>query len=193
MRAQSAYLLSATVALASGGCSTAVKQAYYGVRGAQGKFYEVKVVDPGVLAKYKSVRVEPFTNEIGDCVPPQVIAEVNEQTPKSLAESGLFYPDGKAVRVKGRIVHFTGKSGLKGSVGSVIGGSEECVCRVELLDGESGQVIGEAICWGIVKSAVRRGSGELGAGVGKGVENWIEKRLPEDVREKRKEELKKKE
>ncbi len=176
--------------LASTGCTTALKQTYYGVTGAKGKFYEVKVVDSGVLATYRSIKVEKFTNELGERVPPKVIAEVNERTPQMVADAELFYPDGKSLVVKGRIVHFTGKSGLKGSVGSVIGGGEECVCRVQLVDGASGDLVGEAVCWGIVKSAIRRGSGELGEGVGDGVVKWLEERLPDDAKETRKKEIK---
>jgi hypothetical protein len=106
----------------------------------------VKVVDPNVLAGYRSARVAPFTNDLGARVPASVITEVNEEVPETVAESKLFYPDGKPLRIAGRIVHFTGRSGLEGAVGSVIGGAEECVCRVQLLDGDSGQLVGEAVC-----------------------------------------------
>ena len=177
--------------LGSTGCTTVLKQTYYTARGAQGKFYEVQVVAPSVLANYQSVHVEPFTNELGERIPPAVIAEVNEQTPKAVAESGLFYPEGTPLRITGTIIHFTGKSGLKGSVGSVIGGAEECVCRVQLLDGGTGKLIGEAVCWGTVKSAVRRGTGELGIGVGKSVTEWLKERLPDEVKEARRADLEK--
>jgi hypothetical protein len=183
------YIWLAAVVLGSSGCTTALKQTYYTARGAQGKFYEVKVVNPDKLAAYRSVRVEPFTNALGQRVPPEVIAEVNENTPKAVAEANLFYPTGKLLLIKGSIIHFTGKSGLRGSVGSVIGGGEECVCRVQLLDGESGELVGEAVCWAVVKSAVRRGSGELGVGVGEGVTEWLEKRLPGPIKKARKKEL----
>jgi len=171
------------------GCSVAAKQAFYTVMGAQGKFYETSVVSPSLLASYRSIRVEPFTNELGDRVPPEVVAEVNDHTPEAIAESALFYPEGKPLRVTGRIIHYTGRSGLQGSVWSVAGSAEECVCRVQLLDGISGDLVGEAVCWGAVKSAVRRGSGELGTGVGKGVSKWIRKRLPEEEKERRRAEL----
>ncbi len=172
-----------------GGCTTALKQAYYTAVGAQGKFYELKLVEPSVLATYRSIRVEPFTNELGERVPPEVIAEVNDHTPEAIAQSALFYPEGKLLVVKGAIVHYTGRSGLKGSVMSVVGSAEECVCRVRLLDGDSGDLVGEAVCWGAVKSAVRRGSDELGTGVGKGVTKWISKRLPEEEKERRRADL----
>jgi len=193
MLRKSAFIWVAALGLGSTGCMTAVKQTYYGVTGAQGKFYELKKVNPDVLATYRSVRVEPFTNELGAHVPADVIAEVNGNTPRTVAAEALFYPEGKPLKVEGTIIHFTGKSGLQGSVGSVIGGSEECVCRVRLLDGESGTLVGEAVCWGIVKSAVRRGSGEIGVGVGRAVTKWLERRLPKEVAEARREELKKKE
>ena len=78
------YVGLAAVTLGSTGCTTVLKQTYYTARGAQGKFYELKVVDPNVLASYRSVRVEPFTNVLGERVPTGVIAEVNEHTPQML-------------------------------------------------------------------------------------------------------------
>jgi hypothetical protein len=179
-----------TMAIGLTGCSTLVKQGVHTVLGAQGKFYEVEVVNPTVLATYESIRVEPFTNELGPRVPADVIREVNHNTPLTVDGAHLFYPEGKRLRVRGRIVHFTGRSGLVGAVGSVISGAEECVCRVELLDDASGERIGEAICWGEVKSALRRGADEFGEGVGKGVAAWVERRLPEHVVKARREELK---
>lgn len=177
------------LAFGSSGCMTAVKQAYYGVRGAQGEFYEVQVVKPAQLATYRSIRVESFTNELGPHLPAEVIREINEHTPEAVAGKNLFYSSGKKLVVTGQIVHFTGKSALKGSVGSIIGGGEACVCRVQLKDGESGEQIGEAVCWGLTKSAVRRGSGELGIGVGKAVSSWLSKRFPKEVKESRRKDL----
>jgi hypothetical protein len=101
----------------------------------------------------------------------------------------LFYPEGKQLVVTGRIIHYTGNSALSGAVGNIISGGEFCVCRVQLTDAESGQQIGEAICWGVIKSAFRRGSEEFGIGVGKGVAGWLSERLPVSVKEKRHEVL----
>ena len=164
----------------AGGCGTLFKQAYHSVRGAQGKYYEIEVVDSEVLATYKSIRVESFTNELGDCVPRDVVFEVNSDTPTQIDEKHLFYPEGKQLIVTGRIIHFTGRSALKGAVGSIISGGESCVCRVQLKDADSGEQIGEAVCWGEVKSAIRRGSGEFGVGVGKGVAEWISDRFSKE-------------
>ena len=54
----------AVLFLAATGCSTAAKQAYYGVKGAKGEFYELKVLDQDVMVTYKAIRFEPFTNEL---------------------------------------------------------------------------------------------------------------------------------
>lgn len=190
MRSRLASIGLAVGLLGTLGCSTVIKQTYYGVTGAHGKFYEVVVVDPAALTSYRRVIVQPFTNELGAPVPSEVVAAINHAIPVVLAEEGLFYPDGKVLRIEGRIIHYTGKSGLEGSVSSVIGSGEVCVCRVQLMDDATNRQIGEAICWGVVKSAIRRGPEELGIGVGKGVAKWIEKRLPEHVVEARQAELK---
>ena len=177
--------------LGSTGCMTAAKQALYTVVGAQGEFYEVQVVKPAILAGYRAVRVESFTNDLGQRVPFEVVDEVNAQLPEILGrKSSLFYPEGKQLLVRGKIIHYTGRTSLAGSIMSVVGSSEECVCRVQLLDEDSQALIGEAVCWGQTKSALRRGTGELGQGVGKGVAKWIRERLPVEERDRRREELK---
>jgi len=179
----------AMLTLTATGCTTVLKQAYYGIKGADGKFYELKTVDPDVLATYKAIRVEPFTNELGEHMPEKVVNTINEFAPKTVNEACIFYPEGKTLIVNGKIIHFTGQSGVEGSVGSVIGGGEVCVCRVQLTDADSGDLVGEAICWGIVKSAVRRSSEEMGVGVGKGLVGWFEERLPEENLNTRQREL----
>lgn len=171
-------------ALVSTGCTTAAKQAYYGVTGASGEFYELAVVDSDALATYERVRVEPFTNALGPHTPESVIAEVNRNLPRYLKEEGLFGPEGRELVITGEIKHYTGQSGLGGSVASILGGMV-CVCRVQLRDGETNELLGEAMCWGEVKSALRRGSEEFGRGVAKGVAKWIERRLPEAEVERR--------
>ena len=171
------------------GCSTILKQTYHTAVGAQGKFYELEKVDPAVLETYRAVKVEPFTNALAAHIPPEVVGTINANMPRVIAEEGLFYPDGKLLRVTGSIIHYTGKSGLTGAVGSTIGGSQDSVCRVQLLDDASGKLIGEAICWGSVKSALRRGAEEQGIGVGKAVAKWVSRRLPEGVAEQRRQEL----
>lgn len=174
--------------LLSTGCFTAAKQAYYGVTGASGKFYELEVIDGDRLATYRSFTIEPFDNSLGPHLPGDVLAAINAQLSQRLADSKLFYPDGKALKITGTVTHYTGKSGLQGSVGSLLGG-QECVCRVQLRDAETGEIIGEAMCWATVKSAVRQGPGEFANGLGKGIAKWVSKRLPEEELAKRQEEL----
>ena len=117
-------LLASLLAPLAGCRGTLLKQGYYAVRGAKGEFYEVQVVNPQQLAAYESIRVEPFTNDLGERVPAEVIAEINRNTSEIVAESHLFYPEGKQLVAQGRIIHYTGKSGLMGSVWSIAGSTE---------------------------------------------------------------------
>ena len=174
------------------GCGTAAKQALHTVMGATGKFYEVKVVDPAALAGYRRIRVDRFTNDLGSMLPANVITEVNDKVPAAIVDTDLFGDSGKVIAVRGTIVHYTGRSALTGGVGSIIGGGEVCVCRVRLVDGESDKLVGEAVCWGTVKSAVRLGTGELAKGVGKAVAKWLSERMPDDEKEARRESIREK-
>lgn len=167
------------LALPATGCSTVAKQAYYGARGAQGKYYELKGIDSGVLASYRSVRVAPFTTDLGDYLPVDVLTAMAEQVPLAIDSAHVFYPDGKRLTIEGTVIHYT-----DGSFGG-----QECVCRVQMLDGDSGALLGEAVCYGVIKSAVRQGAGQLAVGVGKGIVKWVKDVLPEDELERRREAL----
>lgn len=169
----------AAAAMASTGCFTAAKQAYYGVTGSKGSYYETRVLDPQTLSRFGSVRVEPFGNSLGPHVPASIVSQIEPETSRELEEAALFHGDGGELVVRGSVIHYTGESGLGGSIGSVIGGGDACVCRIQLVDGVTGQSVGEGVCWGEVKSAIRRGSSEYGEGVGKGLVRWLEKRLPD--------------
>jgi hypothetical protein len=118
-----------------------------------------------------------------------VLGEINDHILPTLLEADLFYPGGKTLLITGKIMHYTGESGLKGTISSVVGGADECVCRVQLRDADSREPIGEAMCWGEVKSALRREAKEYGRGVARGITKWLEERLPEEERERREEEL----
>lgn len=190
MKRSGLMTLLTAAALGSTGCTTMLKQGYYAVRGAEGSFYELEAVQPAVLASYRALRVEPFENELGVHVPGDVVTQVRNSVPTILASENLFYPSGNELRVTGRIIHYTGRSGLPGAAMSVVSGGETCVCRVQLLDAETGERLGEAVCWGEVKSALRRGASEFGTGVGKGVAAWFKERMPKDVAEARRAELK---
>lgn len=172
------------------GCTTLVKQTYYTATGAEGKFYELKAVSPSALAEYRAIRMEPFTSSLGDHVPREVIEEINYRTPRTIREEALFNTEGKTLLIRGTIIHYTGRSGSKAALQSLVGSGEQCVCRVELLDAQDGTVLGEAVCWGAVKSALRRGYSEFGEGVARGISKWLEKRLPEHIREQREAERK---
>ncbi len=184
----SAVVLLGALLLSTGCKSTLFKQGYYALRGAKGSFYELKDVNPAALAEYESVRVGAFTNDLGLHVPGEVVSEVNRNVPLVLKKE-LFFDEGKRLRVQGRIVHFIGNSGSRGALKAIISGDDVCVCRVELRDDETDALIGEAMCWGEVKSAIRRGADEFGEGVGKGVARWIKDRLPREIYEQRREAL----
>ena len=167
------------LALPTAGCSTVAKQAYYGVRGAQGEYYELKGIESGALAGYQSVRVAPFKTDLGDYLPVDVITAMAEEVPRAIESAHLFFPDGKRLTIEGTVIHYT-----DGSFGG-----QECVCRVRMLDGDSGALLGEAVCFGVIKSAVRQGAEQLAVGVGEGIVEWIEEVLPEDDLERRREAL----
>jgi hypothetical protein len=181
------HVLSLTCIGSMAGCSTVAKQAYYTAAGASGKFYEIHVVDPSILGSRKSLRVGDFKNDLGEIPPSAIFNSIASHTRRLLGESALFSGSGDPLEIQGLMIHYTGPSSAKGAVRSKIG-RQDCVCRVRLLDGNSGSLIGEAVCWGVTRSAVRRDHDELAEGVAKGIVKWIKRRHPAAVEDSDKEE-----
>lgn len=171
-------LLMTTLTFAATGCGTVIKQTYYGITGATGSYYELNVVDASELASYRSFTTAPFDNALGDHVPPAVMIQIDQQVPAYLRQSALYSPDGRKIRITGTVMHFTGETGLDGAISTILGG-QTCVCRVKLLDDETGELIGEAMCWAEIKSVARQDVKEFGIGVGRGIVKWLEDRLGE--------------
>jgi len=162
--------------LIAGCMGTAVKQAYYGVTGASGRYFEIKNLGgPTSLLAYRSAQVESFDpSPMLGAIPPNVVAAVRPAVAAKLAQLDAFRAGGgkPTLLIRGKFMDYEpGGSALRAA-----GISENpfLTAQVEILNADTKQVLGIAMVTGTVKSAVRVGPDELAEGLAKAVKNLLE-------------------
>ena len=172
-----------------GGCSRGIKESVYALTGSTGKavLLQGRETAGTLAATYGTVRVEPFSNDVGDNCPPEFLAHlpaaIEEQlryrdpsfkeriTAKAKEELGPFLtgPAEKTLVIHGRVIQYD----IGGTADKVAGPLDEAICRIQVSDSTSGTQLVEANCTGRVKSSLRTGPKELAEGVGKGIRDLL--------------------
>ena len=113
-------------------------------------------------------------------VPPDLWADLRTAFAEELAEKGLPNDSsGKTLLIRGRIVHYEGD----GILGLALSPLEEVVARIELVDKDSGNVLGVANCIGRTTASVNTGVEKKAQGLAKAIVSWLDKRYPETHRQ----------
>ena len=181
----------AAAVLIAGCVGTAVKQAYYGVTGASGRYFEIRNMGgPTSLLAYRSAQVESFDpSPMLGAIPQDVVASVRPAVAAKLAEleafktgpvvrDTLYYRAGggkPTLLIRGKFMDYdSGGSALRATG---FGVDPFLTVQVEIVNAETKQVLGIAMVTGTVKSAVRVGPDELAEGVGKAVKGLLESHM----------------
>lgn len=174
------------------GClSRAVKEGYYTVVGAQGRVYELippsaYAQDTEPLARFHSFTLEPITSDLPERVfTPTQLQLLTRECREAVMDSDLFPGGPKRLVARGRVVHHEGYS-HGGAMRLAMGSQNSLVVRVQLFDGETNKMLGEAALVGVIKSTIWRSDEEFADGVAKALVKWLDKRTPH--REKEEEE-----
>jgi hypothetical protein len=127
-RRASALLPIALLVLLSG-CTTALKQAYYEIRGAKSKIIPVRDLQENALLECRSFRFEPVTTTVGDRIcPPELRHAWDRHAAELASELREFYPGGDpGLLIASEILYFQKKGLLSGS---------QCLTRVKMREGE---------------------------------------------------------
>ena len=165
--------------LIAGCVGTAVKQAYYGVTGASGRYFEIRNMGgPTSLLAYRSAQVESFdSSPMLGAIPKDVVASVRPAVAAKLAELDAFQTGGgkPTLLIRGKFMDYdSGGSALRATG---FGVDPFLTAQVEILNADTKQVLGIAMVTGTVKSAVRVGPDELAEGVGKAVKGLLESHM----------------
>jgi len=165
--------------LIAGCMGTAVKQAYYGVTGASGRYFEIKNLGgPTSLLAYRSAQVASFDpSPMLGAIPRDVVAAVRPAVAGKLAELDAFRTGGgkPTLLIRGKFMDYEpGGSALRAAG---IAENPFLTAQVEILNADTKQVLGIAMVTGTVKSAVRVGPDELAEGMAKAVKDLLESHM----------------
>ena len=177
-------LLAATVlglVLLGQGCFRAIGEGYAAVEGASGI---VRVVQPvpaaqsKPLGQYTQFEVQPFGDDTALGVPEEVNYLMPLNLQADLVKDNIPISDtsGKKLLIRGRYVYY--EEAAKISVDQVFGPFEEVIARVQLVDGESGTVLGEAYCIGRSNNTSAMGAKDKAGGLAKAIAKWINEMYP---------------
>ena len=164
------FALSLLVVLVGVGClGRAIKEGVYGATGASGRARSIQSVKVN-LANYDAVKVEKFSDDTQGLGNTAFLAAIPERvTEQIVTKTYMERQGGKVLRITGRLINYdTGTTTDK-----IAGPMEQAICRVQLIDAASGDVLGIASCDARAKSSVRKGPEELADGMGKGIADWI--------------------
>jgi hypothetical protein len=161
-----------------GGCGTAATEIVGLATGGKGTFTPIQSISTN-LGAYQQFELGTITDDMGGKVPPAFFAAMQQEFSGELREQKIpNTPSGKAVLVRGRILHYEGSS----SIGMLTGAVEFVVARIEMVDKDTGQVLGTANCVGSTKTRGTRGVGSKADGLAEAIVKWIEQHYPEDQR-----------
>ena len=169
----------ATAGLLLAGCTRAVKETVGLGRGAKGVYAEVQPVgvtkDDKPLGAYGRFEMAQPADDTGGKTPPEFYGLLETEFGKQLADSGLpDRPGANTLVVRVTILHFE----LAGALGHAFGPFEEVVTRVELVDKNSGRVLGRANCIGRSTETVNKGVPKKAEGLARAIVQWIKSRYP---------------
>jgi len=169
------------LSMAATGCMTGLKEGAALAMGAKGSVTEIQPVaadrDARPLGAYQRFELGQITDDIGGRTPSQFLSLLRAQFNEQLADSKLpNSPTGKTLVIRGRIIHYESED----MFGMVTGPLEEVVVRAELVDKDTGKVLGTANCIGRTTARVNKGIGKKAEGLAKAFIKWISTRYPKN-------------
>ena len=174
-------LIVVTVAgLALTGCARAAGEAFEAFRGAKGIYVPIVPVaetkEARPLGQYTRFELGEIQDAFGGSVPPELFRQLPAKFAEEIEKAKLPNdPSGKTLLVRGKIYHYEDE----GLVGMMLGPLEEVVARIELVDKDSGRVIGVANCIGRTTKAAGKGVPKKAEGLARAIVSWIKSGYPE--------------
>jgi hypothetical protein len=175
--------------VAQGCIGRAVKEGLGTARGASGTYAQIMALSPEkgapVLAKYRNFELGKIEDGIGGLVPGDFMVYLPADFEDQLAKKHLpMEKGGKTLIVRGVIIHYESAS----TMGQVMGPFEEVIMRTELVDKDTGNILGVANCVGRTQETVNQGVKKKAEGLAKAIANWIGEYYPKAGRETTEEE-----
>ena len=173
-------VLALAAAMMAPGCTgTIIKETVGVARGAKGTFMPIQPValdkKARPLGAYERFEIGRITDDIGGKTPGNFLALLPKAFEKQIDKAKLpNKPGGKTAVFQGKIIHYESS----GTLGFALGPLEEVIVRAELVDKDSGKVLGVANCIGRTTERVNVGVDEKADGLAKAFVKWLEARVP---------------
>lgn len=172
-------ILIAAMLVAAAGCTTAIKEGVGVARGAKGVYAPIQpvaaVAETRPLGIYKRFELGEFVDDFGGKVPAGLMPAFRRAFASQIADNKLpNEPQGKTLLIRGRLLHYESASTLAVAIGPL----EQVIARVELVDKDTGQVLGVANCIGRTTTRVNVGVDKKGDGLAKAIVSWLAARYP---------------
>lgn len=169
-------LLTIAMILPAAGCTgRAISEGIGAVRGPEGVAVVIEPVShfkpDNSLGEYTHFELGTITDEFGRT--PRAFFRLLPQdfTNALLNKKMLFYRSGgKTLLVRGKVIHYEDATHV---TSQLFGPFEEVVARIELVDKDTGTVLGVADCVGRSTQTVNQGIEKKSAGLAKGIVDWI--------------------
>lgn len=163
-----------TIVLAAGSCGCVGRAVNEGVglaTGPTGLFMQIETITKS-LDDYAGFELERFQDDTGGRIPDEFWTALEESFEAELATRRL--PDGGEttpfVRVRGWVMHVETNS----LTGLVLGDFEEVMMRAELIDAQTGDLLGRANLIGRSDDSVNRGIRKKAQGAARALAAWID-------------------
>lgn len=188
---RTAFSLLIILCLIGPGCSRGIKEGLYAFTGSSGNAALISGSTEQLAlltTRYGSCQVQPFTNQVGeicppdflDQLPPKIEQELQYQSRsftdtikgKDKEEVGPLFtgPKNKTLLITGSVIHYD----IGDLANKVISPLDEAICRVQLVDPNSGDILTEANITSRAKSSIRTGTQELAHGIAKGIKKLLQ-------------------
>ena len=175
-------VLVAALLFAQGCMGRAISEGAGAALGPKGKVVVLSpIVDSSAkpLGVYQRFEMERFVDSMDGQAPPDLNQYLAPAFAKELLDDRI--PEaayGKTLLIRGKFIHYETGDMLDQAFGPL----EEVIARVELVDKDSGKVIGVANCIGRTKETVRMGVKNKADGLAKAIAGWIGKNYPDNRR-----------
>ncbi|MGC9453787.1 MAG: hypothetical protein ACP5HU_02890 [Phycisphaerae bacterium] len=179
MKRNIALMLLVTAVAAAAGCSRAIKEGVGVARGAKGFYAPIDPVAPTdeerPLGEYSRFEIGEFRDDFAGKTPRELFRLLPAEFEKQLVERELPNESGgKTLIARGRVLHYEDSSLLANAISPL----EQVIARVELVDADSGRVIGTANCVGRTQESLNSGVQKKAEGLAKAIAEWIADRYP---------------
>jgi hypothetical protein len=166
--------IAGTLLVTSSGCSTIFKEGIKAGMGGRGAVAALQSPSSASgrppLAEYENFELGGLDEDFGGMVPAEFYDEIPGHFRREVGDANLpVEPGGKTALIRGTIIHYEGKD----LVGSIVSPLDQVIVRAEMVDKQTGEILGRANLVGRTTSRTRRGPSIVAEGYARAAVEWF--------------------